>query len=44
VILGAKGFAGRECEAFIIDEVRAHLIHPDPKDEKLWFGKLGGIR
>lgn len=44
VILGDKGFAGRDFERFITDDLGAHLIRPDRKDEKPRFGKLGGIR
>lgn len=44
VIVGDKGFAGREFESFITDELDAHLIRPDRKDENPRFGKLGGIR
>lgn len=44
VILGDKGFAGREFERFITEDLHAHLIRPDRKDEKPRFGKLGGIR
>ncbi|MET3768808.1 hypothetical protein ABIB15_001492 [Marisediminicola sp. UYEF4] len=33
-----------ELEAFITDELGAHLLRPDRKDEKKRFGKLGGIR
>ena len=33
VILGDKGFAGRDFEAFITSELGAHLICPDRKDE-----------
>lgn len=44
VIIGDKGFAGKEFEAFITDELDAHLIRPDRKDETPRFGKLGGIR
>ena len=44
VIIGDKGFAGREFEAFITEGLDAHLIRPDRKDEKPRFGKLGGIR
>jgi Transposase DDE domain len=44
VILGDKGFAGREFEAFITEDLGATLIRPDRKDEKPRFGKLGGIR
>jgi hypothetical protein len=44
VILGDKGFAGREFEAFINRDLGAQLIRPDRKDEKPRFGKFGGIR
>ena len=44
VIIGDKGFAGREFEGFTTNELGAHLIRPDRKDEKKRFGKLGGMR
>ena len=44
VIVGDKGFAGREFESFITDELGAQLIRPGRQDEKPRFGKLGGIR
>ena len=44
IIVGDKGFAGREFEAFITEDLGATLIRPDRKDEKPRFGKLGGIR
>lgn len=44
VILGDKGFAGRDFEAFISEGLGAHLIRPDRKDEEPRFGKLGRIR
>ena len=44
VIVGGKGFAGRDFEAFITWELHAELIRPDRKDGKPRFGKLGGIR
>lgn len=44
VILADKGFAGKEFEAFVTEELRAHLIRPDRKDEQPRFGALGGIR
>ncbi|MFW0775975.1 IS982 family transposase [Paenarthrobacter nitroguajacolicus] len=44
VILGDKGFAGRDFERFITEDLGAHLIRPDRKDEKPRFGKLGRIR
>lgn len=43
-ILADKGIAGREFEAFITHGLRAHLVHPDRKDEKPRFGDFGGIR
>jgi hypothetical protein len=43
VILGDKGFAGREFEAFV-ESTGAHLIRLDRKDEKPRFGAFGGIR
>ena len=44
VIVGDKGFAGKDFEAFITNELGAELIRPDRKDERPRFGKLGGIR
>ena len=44
VIVGDKGFAGREFEGFVTDDLGVHLIRPDRKDENPRFGKLGGIR
>lgn len=44
IIIGDKGFAGREFEAFITGELEAEPIRPDRRDEKPRFGKLGGIR
>jgi len=44
VILGDKGFAGKDFERFITEDLGATLIRPDRKDEKPRFGKLGGIR
>jgi Transposase DDE domain len=44
VILGDKGFAGRDFEAFITSELRAHLIRPDRKDETPRFGRLARQR
>lgn len=44
MIIGDKGFAGREFETFITEELHAHLIRPDRKDERPRFGKLGRIR
>jgi hypothetical protein len=44
VILGDKGFAGRDFEAFITEDLGATHIRPDSKDEKPRFGTFGGIR
>lgn len=44
VIVDDKGFAGRQFESFITDELGAQLIRPGRQDEKPRFGKLGGIR
>ena len=44
VILGDKGFAGKDFEAFITGELGAHLIRPDRKDEAPRFGKLARQR
>ncbi len=44
LILGDKGFAGRDFEAFITEDLGATLIRPDRKDEKPRFGNFGGIR
>lgn len=43
VILGDKGFAGCEFEAFV-ESIGAHLIRPDRRDEKPRFGNFDGIR
>ena len=44
VILGDKGFAGRDFEAFIRNDLQAHLIRPDRKDEPPRFGRLARHR
>jgi hypothetical protein len=44
VILGDKGFAGAQFEAFLREELGAHLIRPDRKDEPARFGKLARVR
>ena len=44
VILGGKGLAGRDLEAFISGDLQAHLIRPDRKDEPAGFGKLARCR
>jgi len=44
VIVGDKGFAGADFEAFIRDDLGAHLIRPDRKDEPKRFGKIARYR
>jgi transposase len=44
VILADKGFAGRDFEAFIRDQMQAHLVRPDRKDEPARFGPLARYR
>ncbi len=44
VILGDKGFAGREFEAFVREDLGAHLIRPDRRGEPARFGKLARYR
>ena len=44
VILGDKGFAGRDFEAFITGGLGVHLIRPDRKDEPARFGRLARSR
>jgi len=43
VILGDKGFAGRDFDAFITS-LGAHLVRPDRHDEPARFGKLARCR
>lgn len=44
VIIGDKGFAGRDFEEFINHDLGAHLIRPDRKDETPRFGKVARYR
>lgn len=44
VILADKGFAGKDFERFIAEDLGANLVRMDRKDEKPRFGKFGGIR
>ena len=44
VIVGDKDFAGADFEAFVRDDLGAHLIRPDRKDEPPRFGKLARYR
>jgi DDE family transposase len=44
VLLGDKGFAGREFETFVTEQLGAHFVRPDRKNEPVRFGKLGRVR
>jgi hypothetical protein len=44
VILADKGFAGREFERFVAEDLGANLVRPDRKDEKPRSGRFGGIQ
>jgi hypothetical protein len=44
IIVGDKGFAGAVFEAFIHDQLGAHLVRPDRKNEPARHGKLARIR
>lgn len=44
LILGDKGFAGTQFEAFIREELGAELVRPDRKDEPARFGAIGRSR
>ena len=44
VLLGDKGFAGKDFDQFITDQLGAHLARPDRKDEPTRFGKLARVR
>ena len=44
VIVGDKGFAGKDFEAFITNDLGAHLVRPDRKNEPKRFGKIARIR
>jgi hypothetical protein len=44
VLLGDKGFAGKDFEAFITDQLGAHFVRPDRKGEPVRYGKLGRVR
>src|SRR3954452_14293127 len=44
VILGDKGFAGREFEAFLQDRLGAHFVRPDRKHEPARHGTLARCR
>ena len=44
VLLGDKGFAGADFERFITDELDAHFVRPDRKNEPVRFGKLARVR
>ena len=44
ILIGDKGFAGREFEAFVRDELQAHFVRPDRRDETQRHGNLARIR
>ena len=44
VILGDKGFAGREFERFMADELHVTFLRPDRRDERQRHGNLAKIR
>ncbi|MGB2950528.1 MAG: IS982 family transposase [Rhodococcus sp. (in: high G+C Gram-positive bacteria)] len=44
VIVGDKGFAGKDFEVFITNDLGAHLVRPDRKNEPKRFGKIARIR
>lgn len=44
VLLGDKGFAGRDFETYIHDDLHVHLLRPDRKDETTRHGNLARYR
>lgn len=44
IIVGDKGFAGRAFESFVTDDLHAHFIRPDRRDETQRHGNLSQIR
>ncbi len=44
VIIGDKGFAGREFERFMADELHVTFLRPDRRDERQRHGNLARIR
>ena len=44
VLLGDKGFAGRDFERFVTDQLGAQFVRPDRANEPARFGKLGRVR
>ena len=44
VILGDKGFAGKEFETFCTDTLNVHFVRPDRRDEPTRHGKLARAR
>ena len=44
VVLGDKGFAGKDFESFLTSELGVHFVRPDRKDEPTRHGKLGRVR
>lgn len=44
IILGDKGFSGKDFESFITNELGAKLVRPDRKGESKRFGKVARFR
>lgn len=44
VILADKGFAGKDFEAFLNEQLGVHLVRPDRKDEPVRHGKIARVR
>jgi hypothetical protein len=44
VILGDKGFAGRDFETFVRENLRCHLLRPDRRNEPTRHGNLARVR
>ena len=44
LIIADKGYAGRDFERFVCDELRATLVRPDRRDERPHHGSLGWVR
>ena len=44
ILIGDKGFAGREFENLVTGEFRLHLVRPDRRDEAPRHGSIGWIR
>jgi hypothetical protein len=44
VLLGDNGFAGRDFQAFITNQLGTHLVRPDRRNEPARFGNLARVR